>query len=138
VIIVSVDPGQSTGVAAIRTELEPAFAGSATLLVRKEIAHYIWKWREVSRSQLLVVVEDYVGGGPRDKDSIFTLKLIGSVVGLCEWWNVECVLHQPQQRKRRLEEAAKIMSSSQYSVHEVDALAHALVELEHQREKGRS
>ena len=98
-----------------------------------------------------MVIEDYVGGGWRDKDSVYTLKMIGLVQGfLCHavegknWADV--VVQVPQKRQRYLEPARELIARTTLeertadlrSPHVRDALAHALSRRTDAGEHGRA
>lgn len=74
------------------------------------------------------VVEDFVGAGPRTREAIHTLKLVGAL----QYWNytslaVQTVMHQPQWRKGYVAAASDLLRQHPtlaYNKHAADALAH--------------
>jgi len=83
---------------------------------------------KLTSGDMVVVVEDYVGSGPRDRESVSCLKQIGALEFWCLANNISCVLHQPSQRKKSLAWAYLQLHKPRTSDHDPDdvsALAHA-------------
>lgn len=88
----------------------------------------------VGEMNVKVVIEDFVGMGPRNRDSNLTIKQIGFIQYSCELWGIPCEVAPPQTRKSELERAVRIVQDfddipTNKKRHAADALAHALVEV---------
>jgi hypothetical protein len=76
----------------------------------------------------IIVVEDFVGSGPRTREATHTLKLVGYL----QYFNIthftsKTILHQPQWRKGYVALAEQVLREHplcQYNKHAADALAH--------------
>src|SRR4051812_28771729 len=88
--VLDVDPEYSTGMAYLNEDGELVSSFLAT-----DAAQVL---ERVQKHEGLVVIEDFVGAGPRTKEAIFVLKLIGGVTATCYLENKECVIQVPQQR----------------------------------------
>ena len=73
-----------------------------------------------------VVIEDFVGSGPRSKDITDTIKLLGFLEGLCKWKDIPYTVQHPQKRMHMLDRAKSTDSFSTLGYHAIDALAHVL------------
>ena len=70
-----------------------------------------------------VVIERFVGAGPRSADSTYTIDQIGFLRGVCYILNYTVELHMPQKRLPFLENAKQLCDRQR---HGADALAHLL------------
>ena len=122
--IVAIDPGIHTGVAVVdeHGSIERTFMTTDQTEVYELIAGLI-------ETECMVVIEDFVGAGPRSTEIIFTLKLIGSIAGICYCCNLPLTIQVPQHRLPFVSEATRRVEKTT-SKHAIDALAHALAYIE--------
>lgn len=76
-----------------------------------------------------VVIEDYVGAGVRDGDSIHALKQVGGLAMVFEYLGYEVVVQTPQFRRHMLDVAKALadkLPGGHPPHHSIDALAHVL------------
>lgn len=120
-VVLAVDPGATTGL---------AVASQAGLLYRSQVApHEVAKRvRSLLPAYLpqIIVVEDFVGGGPRTKWAKLTLEVIGRCLAVAELYAVPVKRQAPQLRKAFLSEAKRLVAGKHADRHAADALAHAL------------
>ena len=124
--VLAIDPGLTTGVALVTPEGE--LEESKLLYSPKEVVEYIDDFWE-SPTPVRVVVEDFVGAGPRTTEAIFVLKLIGGVEATCVLNGLPLVVQAPQVRIP-LHSDAERRAPKGTSKHVIDAYAHALAYLE--------
>jgi hypothetical protein len=89
-------------------------------------------------SIIAVVIEDYIGAGFRDSDSVYTIKLIGFLYGFSRWRGYKTVMQFPQERKSFLAEALQKLEDTDLkgvTPHHIDSLAHALRYLHDHRKR---
>lgn len=124
IAVLAIDPGITTGMAYTdnKGELLAFFTEEEPNKVLERISK-LWG------TDVTVVVEDFVGAGPRTKEAIFVLKLIGGVCASCYLGNVRCVPQVPQTRIPLLYDA-KRKAPKGMIIHAIDAYAHALAFLE--------
>jgi len=127
-VIISIDPGVTTGLAvcSISKELHitPMFIADS-----REISIII---REVdiairTMGADVVIVEDFIGGGFRNKDSKRTIETLGFIrLYYSLIMERKVVVQQPQFRKHAYQEACKLLKSNGITKvhHAKDALAH--------------
>lgn len=70
----------------------------------------------------VVVIEDFVGGGPRNQYAIHTLKMIGGFEWVARRLGIRVAIHGPIIRKPYME----LAKQKGYPIHATDAIAHAL------------
>ena len=68
-----------------------------------------------------VVIERFIGAGPRTSQSNETIKRIGFVQGYCDMYSLKLVQQVPQQRYPGLIDAVSVVGKK---THSADALAH--------------
>jgi hypothetical protein len=119
--ILAVDPGITTGIAFISETGELLQAGTATYEETLDRVH--------AQQDCIIVVEDFIGAGPRTKEAIFVLKLIGGIVAICHVDSLRCIIQAPQVRIPFVPEA-KDRAGLKVSKHAIDAYAHGLAFLE--------
>ncbi len=71
----------------------------------------------------VVVIEDFVGQGPRDPNAIMTLRMLGFIEGFAHFLGIEVVIQAPQIRRPFLAQAGALVGAGH---HFTDATAHAL------------
>lgn len=126
-VIMGVDPGKTTGIAILDVESDKVFS-TAVMTVEALVGCIL------TGHPTVVVVEDYVGSGPRSAEAIRTLKLVGIVVGACEALRIPYSVRPPQVRLPHV--AASRARLPRRSIHERDAFAHVLSYREQQRRHG--
>lgn len=125
-ILISIDPGITTGVA-IRTA-----SGEITTrtykLQSELISLFGSMWVTDNLYKHVVVIEDFIGSGNLTKEGKYTIKLIGAVEALCTAYGFELYIQPPQRRKAFQDEAHSILFKKlqRFVIHEEDALAHLL------------
>lgn len=82
--------------------------------------------------RLTVVMEDFVGSGPRNPDVTRSIKMCGWIEGLCETRKLELITQTPLQMGPFERIAAQQLANAhiEYSPHLRSALAHVLCYLE--------
>ncbi len=124
-IVAAFDPGRTTGFA------QAAFGKQGADGVRPLLSVSTKQLSDVSavRDQMLlarmadiIIVEDFIGAGPRTSDAVFTLKL----VGLLEYGfpNTTVIMQNPQRRKPFVAMAREMLNAQHKDRHGADALAH--------------
>ena len=120
--VLAIDPGRSTGIVLV---------DQTGLILQSQLAttpeQVLVAVATITPS--VVVIEDFVGAGPRTLDAIFTLKLIGGASAIAWLKRIQVVIQVPQARTPLLTEA-KRRADKGTSIHVVDAYAHALAFLE--------
>lgn len=124
--LIAVDPGLTIGVAEVRVGAR----GERNVVQTFQTDDPLAATNSICRADV-VVVEDFVGGGPRTKEAIHTLKVCGFVEWYARLLGVTVVLRQPQFRLHKVTEATALVGPG--APHAVDALAHALSYLDLQR-----
>ena len=120
--IVAVDPGSKThGFCYLDTD-------NNRIIRRFETSHMIQIGSQIYALTVLqqldvVVVEDFVGQGPRDIHASTTLRMVGFVEGLGHLLGLTVAVQAPQIRKPFLKDAARLVGAGH---HYTDATAHAL------------
>lgn len=80
-------------------------------------------WRVIQRMNVdQAVVEDFVGSGPRTKDAIHTMKVLGFFLYRCEEACIKVVVAQPSARLNAVSFASRFTGQRD----EVSALAHVI------------
>jgi hypothetical protein len=132
--VIGIDPGGTIGVGVVHEHLplthSYAWTDTDPVETWNKIVHLHTKL-EV-RGGIVVVIEDYVGAGFRDKDSIHTLKQVGFFTHACAWLGIETEVVQPGARKRSIAWAADHLGKDSLwekkkaeLPHATDGLAHA-------------
>jgi hypothetical protein len=126
-IVAAFDPGRVTGYARATIGDErvdgvyPLISfGAKQLNTWEHVHHNLFadEWVDI------MIVEDFVGGGPRTTDAIHTLKL----VGLIQYGrrDIPVIVQPPQFRRAFVEEARQLLEAKHKHRHGADALAHIL------------
>ena len=131
-IFAGFDPGLTTGVCVLgedRTYREGGvFGGWCVEDVRKWYHFTCIQFSVQQPEDLVVGIEDYVGGGARDKEAIHCLKLVGFLTGFFQVEGCFVRVQPPQSRRAFLVEAEPLVPKTQpMRKHVVDACAHALL-----------
>lgn len=124
--VLGIDPGETTGIGLVNPEGKII----GTKEVYKDplkIAEVIMEVKE-KFSPLQVVIEDFVGSGPRSRHGVYTIKLVGWLTNFCKWQKITGTLHNPQRRYCMVSTARNVLKGSAFtfSNHTMDASAHAL------------
>ena len=122
--VCGIDPGRTTGLVHCSNSGKILCAQAAR--EHKDIVEFL---RQLDSETTVVVMEDFLGSGPRSADAIFTIKLLGFVEGCCHLMGLELIVQPPQWRKAFLDKA-----QMHFRVHKErhckDALAHVYSYLE--------
>ncbi len=121
--ILGIDPGESTGLALC--SFSGALIKTHTVKTLDYIAGFL-EYKNLSQ----VVIEDFIGSGPRSREAIQVLKLIGAIEGICFIKKLPLAIQAPQQRKPYLAKARVLAEQQSKSLHEIDAIAHVLAYLD--------
>lgn len=125
--ILAIDPGLTTGIALIDETGD--LQECKTMSTVTDVIIYIDDFWESPEPLRMVIVEDFVGAGPRTKEAIFVLKLIGAIVATCILNGTKYIEQAPQVRLP-LHPDAQRRAPIGTSKHVIDAYAHALAYLE--------
>ena len=126
--VIGIDPGMTTGLAVYGRmgALETDYIRLNTPAIAK------WVWQQHQRysklGRVLIVIEDFIGSGPRTRGAIYTLKLIGALTFFCDWHKLQGQAQEPQRRKAYLKQAKKALGvrGLKFNNHQMDAMAHAM------------
>ncbi len=119
-MILAIDPGVTTGWAV----LNGGEITTGNIRTPDSLAGLIG---EIACAHGTVVVENFIGGGYRTKESAETLQVLGFVRYYCAWLRVPCIVQVPQRRLPYVSQARDLLPPT--SRHGVDALAHLLAYL---------
>ena len=119
-LVVGVDPGHGTHGFAVWDTMMSTPVGHFETPHMLEVAAVIYT---LSPAIHTLVVENFVGHGPRTKQAITTLKMLGFVEGLGLMLGLNTVVQPPQWRKPFVERAGNMIG---HEHHYTNALAHAL------------
>jgi len=129
-LVAAFDPGLTTGYAlADFAERDDNPIVPFRLIAACALAtpHEVVQWATAKKPGVLIV-EDFVGAGPRTREAIHTLKLVGYLQYLyTNGMLTETVRHQPQWRKAYVALASQVLREHPtiaYNKHAADALAH--------------
>ena len=132
-LIAAFDPGKATGFAVLDTGANAVLeAGKLTDLFNDPNEQQYLRSLLVTHRPDVVVVENYLGSGPRNPDNTNALKLIGFVSGTAQALLPGVTFRQqnPGTRKPWLKDSAlALWGTTNYNKaqsHAVDALAHCL------------
>jgi len=122
---VGIDPGQTTGVAVLRSSV---LADVDAFRMPDELEEFVLYLGAVP-DPVTYVVEDWVGSGALDRHAKLTIEIIGAVKAEAARRDVDCIAQQPQARIHKEDEARRLIRESglvHFMSHHVSALAHAL------------
>jgi hypothetical protein len=138
--VAGVDPGSRTiGVGVLSGE-HSFHAWDVSLIVPVMVKIREWHTEaSLSGVRFAVAIEDYVGAGPRDRDSIACLHQVGYIRYSCDEAGIECRVQPPSARKRSLQWAYDVLEikrpkEGDHDVDMVAALAHAKTLFENLKE----
>jgi hypothetical protein len=127
--VMGIDPGGTIGVAIYGYVGDHPTLGDAqgwhldtsTLPTQGSLVETTRAWQDHLK---MIVVEDFIGNGPRSTEAQLTLKLVGGVIGMALAFEIPFKVQQPQYRRAYVEKAKGMLDHP--TIHEVDALAHVL------------
>lgn len=122
-LILSIDPGVTTGIVSVNTEDKSIEARQVKGIYKASTV--IINMMRKSNPYMVVVIEDFVGAGKRDNDIVDTIKLLGYVQLLCKNLPIDCITQHPQY-KHPFMEVAELRYSGSKVEHIKDAYAHLL------------
>lgn len=129
-MIISVDPGGSTGMAFRLDDAERSFA--CITIPGYDIPEVVGQIAKRATIVQAVVIESFLGIQYRSAHGIETLELLGAVRGVCALLGIPCIKQAPAQRTAKeriartmLQERTKALGLA-FTPHEVSALAHLL------------
>lgn len=111
-LVLALDPGVTTGAAFRETNIHTLILGTPEA---------VYSWIE-DRNWDAVVYESFYTGNRINKYGLATVKLIGGILALCWYKNINTYERPPQAKIAFMNDAKKITTRE----HEVDALAHLL------------
>lgn len=134
-LIVGVDPGETTAMSCCRNDIPIRYhlpVGDIKKPSYVEVARFLttcWESGNVRNEPVYVAVEDFVGNGMRNPHSVYTMEMLGFIMGFTLWRGMNLVVQAPQRRLGFVELARETLE--QYNIkspvrHLVDATAHAL------------
>jgi len=118
--VVGIDPGRTIGVAYIDVTASALKVLHASQETHPPVVGRLL--REWGGEAPEVVVEDFVGAGPRNTASNHTLKVIGFIVWHCELLHLQVTQVPPQSRLSAVTAAKQFKCGP----HATDAMAHAI------------
>ena len=128
-IIAAYDPGRTTGYAQVAVDRQGSIASlSVDHVSQLQGVHAVLDQMARDQSDVdIVIIEDFIGAGPRTSDAIYTLKL----VGLLEYGfsHPLVIMQNPQVRKAFVSQARELLEARHKERHGADALAHILAYL---------
>lgn len=120
--VVGIDPGVSCGMVIVNNDGE--ILSSTIQTYPQGVIKTLKDWI-VHKSNVNVVIENFIGSGQRSTASIYTMKLIGWCQCYCYVNDIYYKMQVPQIRVPFLSDAKKRMVNSE-PIHIIDAYAHAL------------
>jgi len=132
--VVGIDPGGTIGYGLVLRD-----PSGTVMKTGKAFTDIVDAWNEVAelgrtwehKGRILVIIEDFIGGGRMSADGQKTLKQIGFITGLCKAFEIECRVMAPQSRTSGMDEARSLLQEQKIEAkhypHARDGLAHALV-----------
>jgi len=118
------DPGRSIGVALLgATPSSHQIGHTETTRDVVYCGSLIAQWA-ATYAGLTVVVEDFVGAGPRTSDGNYTLKVVGYLTWKAEEQGVVVIVTPSQSRLAGMTEAKQLVAGG--TGHSIDAMAHAV------------
>lgn len=122
-MILSIDPGETTGLALRRDDGVVAFS----MCRGKE---QLWKLLEQLKKGDKVCIEDFITAGRISKHGLYTTRLVGSVEALCWRYDLPLQRQVPSFRTAWLGRSVKFLEQTvgldHEHRHEKDALAHLM------------
>ena len=124
-IVAAVDPGLTTGLASYETAYDLVL-GTKETTDPVEVGWYLDWLRDTAEADgddVVVVVENYLGAGPRTAEATHTLQVLGFVRWYAAMLGLPVVVQAPQQRLAYVTRATELAPKLR---HAGAALAHAL------------
>lgn len=129
--ILAIDPGITTGLAWRAPD------GSYHTATAKDSFQDVWK--ELDPGLIELVVYENFSAQTISKYGLETVRLIGSIQGVCWARGIRTHVQQPQFRRAFLDAASKHLTTahgaSGFVVHQTDALAHLMAFIHHNRHR---
>jgi len=100
-LVLGIDPGVTTGIALYDDE-------SSSVVYAKDVQspvivyEVLQTFLEETVTDKAIIIESYVGAGPRTQEAVHTIKMVGFVEFLCQSWGLTLFSQAPQQRKHQL------------------------------------
>ena len=130
-VLIALDPGKTTGVAVCQDLGDGPHWTFDTWHTFENMVDQldalITRFRHEYNETVVVVYEDFVGGGLRDANVVLSLQTVGAIRAIARVHHVEVVRQQPFDRKAFLAEATA------ENRHARDAHAHGLCFLDKRR-----
>lgn len=124
-VIIGIDPGITTGVAVLDLRslqlVEKAQTRDPT-----EVCTLLDNYTYGKQVVRAVVIEDFVGSGPRDPNAITTIKYVGGFEMIARSKGYDVQVRAPQQRRPFVSQAKADYGLDTGEKHIADALAHVL------------
>lgn len=125
-IVAAYDPGRITGYAQVALDRQGSIASLSVTAV-DQFYDVAWVRKQLATDIAIadiIIVEDFIGAGPRTSDAIFTLKLVGYLQHTVT--DARLVMQNPQVRKAFVTQARELLEARHKDRHGADALAHIL------------
>jgi len=140
--VLGIDPGVTNGYAVVSDVMgDRQYVETCGWTQSPSVLGEVIELKKYILRDFWVVVEDFVGAGPRNADNKRTIETLGFVRHLCALRNIECKVRQPQTRLAYVERADFLVPRervhgeqeawNQHRVHIVQAAAHALSWMNH-------
>ena len=125
--VMGVDPGVTTGVAIIDTSKSKKliYRDQLVKLLHQQEAYDAFVGALEKYQPDYVIIEDFVGGGPRTPPMVYTMNLVGFVAGVLKVLGYSYKAMPPIHRRAFLPDAKELIKEKGQP-HATDALAHAL------------
>jgi hypothetical protein len=122
--ILAIDPGDTTGIALVDAVTGELVTGYEAYTTRQVVETVRLCWLR----PVHVVIEDFIGAGPRTKEATHVLKLIGNIQAAATLGDLVWDEQVPQMRLPFVD-TARTRAGKGISRHIIDAYAHALARI---------
>jgi len=124
--VCGIDPGRTTGL--VVCDVSGVVIQALDVRDRESLVEFL-----TTHNPDVLVVEDFLGSGPRSADAIYTLKMLGFIEGCSHYLGMFHVMQPPQWRRAFLDKAQLVFPYHKQR-HCKDALAHVLAYLDRTQE----